>query len=56
MIHEDNNEWIFKFKEEEKDLKVPFIWHGDRYSFEDGQDIECILETLAGIERAKPLW
>lgn len=54
LIHKENNEWIFKFEEDGKPLKVPFVFYTGDY--DDGQEIECYLETVAGIERAKPLF
>jgi hypothetical protein len=54
QIHVEDNTWIFKYTEDGVDKRIPFIYYSGYY--EDGQELDCYLETLAGIERAKPLF
>jgi hypothetical protein len=53
-INKEDNTWIFKFTEDGVVKRIPFVYYSGVY--EDGQEIEAYLETLAGIERAKPLF
>ncbi len=54
QIQKDEQNWIFKFTQDETPRRVPFIFYSGYY--EDGQECECYLESVAGIERAKPLF
>lgn len=54
LIHKEDNSWIFKYTDEGVVKRVPFVYYSGVY--QDGQEIEAYLETLAGIERAKPLF
>jgi hypothetical protein len=54
QIHKLDNLWCFKYEIKGNIFRVPFVYYTGKY--EDSQEIECYLETLAGIERAKPLF
>lgn len=54
LVHEGENSWCFKYEKEGTTNRVPFIYYTGKY--EEGQEIECYIETLVGIERAKPLF
>jgi len=54
LIHKEHNSWCFKYEEDGKPLRVPFVFYTGEY--EDGQELDCYLETVANIERAKPLF
>lgn len=54
LIHKEDNTWMFLYKEEGIDKRVPFVYYSGFY--EDGQELECYIETLVGVERAKPLF
>jgi hypothetical protein len=53
LIHQEDNQWIFKFELEGKPQRLPFVFYSGKY--EDGQELDCYLETVGGVERAKPL-
>jgi hypothetical protein len=54
LIQKEDNSWIFKYTDEGVVKRVPFVYYSGVY--QDGQEIDAYLETLAGIERAKPLF
>lgn len=56
LIHKEDNQWIFKYEEDGKPLRIPFVFYTGKY--EDGQELDCYIETLSGpgIQRAKPLF
>lgn len=54
LIHKENNEWCFKYKQDKVDQRVPFVFYTGQYT--DGQQLDCYLETIANVERAKPLF
>jgi hypothetical protein len=53
-IHKEDNLWCFKYEKEKQTFRVPFVFYSGKY--EDGEELDCYIETLAGIDRAKPLF
>lgn len=53
LLHKIDNLWCFKYVESKMIHRVPF-----RYlegNFIDGEEIECYLESVGGVDIARPL-